>query len=503
MTYMLKKIRIITASIVFILCTLLFVDFSGLSTRLFGWLAKIQFLPAVLAVNVAVVVVLILITILFGRIYCSVICPMGIFQDIVSHSFKGWRKRHKKTFSWSPEKKILRYGILAVFIILLVAGFTAIADLVAPYSSFGRIAQNLFAPIWAWGNNLCAWIAEKADGYGFAHKEVWIRSIPTFVIAAVTFIIIFILAALNGRTYCNTICPVGTILSFFSRFAIFRPMIDTGKCKSCHACERNCKAACIDIDHKIIDYSRCVDCFDCIGSCKLGGMKYKPFRKAVATPKKDASQVKANDAGRRAFLGTSALTLTALTLKAQEKKVDGGLAAVEGKKIPQRTVPVVPFGALSVKDFYQHCTACQLCVSQCPNGVLRPSTSLEHLMQPEMSYERGWCRIECNKCAEVCPSGPIRKYNVEEKTTMHIGTAHVDLDLCVVNRDGVSCGNCARHCPAGAIIMVKKDSSDKHSLRIPTVDESRCIGCGACEYLCPSRPYSAIHVNGLMVHRKD
>ena len=70
-------------------------------------------------------------------------------------------------------------------------------------------------------------------------------------------------------------------------------------------------------------------------------------------------------------------------------------------------------------------------------------------------------------------------------------------------RDGVSCGNCARHCPAGAIIMVKKDSSDKHSLRIPTVDESRCIGCGACEYLCPSRPYSAIHVNGLMVHRKD
>ena len=313
---MLKKIRIITASIVFILCTLLFVDFSGLSTRLFGWLAKIQFLPAVLAVNVAVVVVLILITILFGRIYCSVICPMGIFQDIVSHSFKGWRKRHKKTFSWSPEKKILRYGVLAVFIILLVAGFTAIADLVAPYSSFGRIAQNLFAPIWAWGNNLCAWIAEKADGYGFAHKEVWIRSIPTFVIAAVTFIIIFILAALNGRTYCNTICPVGTILSFFSRFAIFRPMIDTGKCKSCHACERNCKAACIDIDHKIIDYSRCVDCFDCIGSCKLGGMKYKPFRKAVATPKKDASQVKANDAGRRAFLGTSALTLTALTLKA-------------------------------------------------------------------------------------------------------------------------------------------------------------------------------------------
>ena len=163
----------------------------------------------------------------------------------------------------------------------------------------------------------------------------------------------------------------------------------------------------------------------------------------------------------------------------------------------------VPFGALSVKDFYQHCTACQLCVSQCPNGVLRPSTSLEHLMQPEMSYERGWCRVECNRCAQVCPSGPIRNYSIEEKTTMHIGVAKVNLDLCVVNRDGVSCGNCSRHCPSGAIMMVRKDPSDKDSLRIPTVDESRCIGCGACEFLCPSRPLSAIWVNGLKVHRRD
>ena len=124
-------------------------------------------------------------------------------------------------------------------------------------------------------------------------------------------------------------------------------------------------------------------------------------------------------------------------------------------------------------------------------------------MQPEMSYEKGWCRIECNKCSQVCPSGPIRPYSIEEKTTMHIGTAKVDPELCVVNRDGVSCGNCARHCPAGAIMMVRKDPSDKDSLRIPAVNESRCIGCGACEFLCPSRPISAIKVNGLSEHKKD
>ena len=512
---MLKRIRIILAGIVFILCTFLFLDFSGLMTRWFGWLAKIQLLPAALALNEVIVIALLLLTLIFGRAYCSVICPMGIFQDVVMAANKGWRKRHKKQFSWSPEKKWLRYGVFVIFIAAMILGANALVALLAPYSSYGRMAQNLLAPIWMWGNNLCAWVAEKAGGYAFEHKDVWIRSLPTFIIACVTFIAVYILAARNGRTYCNTICPVGTLLSFFSRFAIFRPVIDKSRCKTCHLCERNCKAACIDLKEHKVDYSRCVDCFDCIDTCKFGAMKYKPFWKASgkdsgvsgkakgSADAKDVAASESGDNGRRAFIGTTALTLGALTLGAQEKKVDGGLAAVIWKKVPERTVPLVPFGALSVKEFYQHCTACQLCVSQCPNGVLRPSASLEHLMQPEMSYERGWCRVECNKCSQVCPSGPIKAYSIEEKTTMHIGTAKVDPDLCVVNRDGVSCGNCARHCPAGAIMMVRKDPSDKDSLRIPAVDESRCIGCGACEFLCPSRPFSAIHVNGLSVHRKD
>jgi len=126
--------------------------------------------------------------------------------------------------------------------------------------------------------------------------------------------------------------------------------------------------------------------------------------------------------------------------------------------------------------------------------------SLDRLMQPEMGYEDGYCRPECTKCSQVCPAGAILPISSEEKTAVHIGTATVDRSLCVVEKDGVSCGNCARHCPVGAIRMVRLDPDDPDSLRIPSVDESRCIGCGACEYLCPSRPYSAIHVNGLQVH---
>ena len=475
---MLRKIRITLASIVFILCAALFLDGSGTVSSWFGWLAKLQFLPALLALNLAVVIVLIVLTLIFGRAYCSVICPLGIMQDGISH-ISSMRKGKKARFRWSPEVKWLRYSILALFIIALAAGLTSVSALLAPYSAFGRIATSLVRP-----------------------------ALPTAIIAGVTLLVVGILAWIGGRTYCNTVCPVGTVLSFFSRFSLLRPVIDADKCRNCRACEHKCKASCINIDNHEIDYSRCVDCFNCLDSCRFGALKYRMAwnRKACGASGtvQDNAEVSTEEgkhnAGRRAFISSSVIAATAIALEAQEKKVDGGYAAVTAKKAPERTNPIVPFGAVSLRHFHQHCTRCQLCVSQCPNDVLRPSTSLDRLMLPEMSYENGWCRPECTKCSEVCPAGAILEITPEEKTAIHVGTASVDLDLCVVNRDNVHCGNCARHCPAGAIRMVRKNPDDENSLLIPTVLEDRCIGCGACEFLCPSRPYSAIHVNGRIDH---
>ena len=475
---MLRKIRITLASIVFILCAALFLDGSGTVSSWFGWLAKLQFLPALLALNLAVVIVLLVLTLIFGRAYCSVICPLGIMQDGISH-ISSMRKGKKARFRWSPEVKWLRYSILALFIIALVAGLTSVSALLAPYSAFGRIATSLVRP-----------------------------ALPTAIIAGVTLLVVGILAWIGGRTYCNTLCPVGTVLSFFSRFSLLRPVIDADKCRNCRACEHKCKASCINIDNHKIDYSRCVDCFNCLDSCRFGALKYRMAWNSktceAAGTVQDNAEVSTEEgkhnAGRRAFISSSVIAATAIALEAQEKKVDGGYAAVTAKKAPERTNPIVPFGAVSLRHFHQHCTRCQLCVSQCPNDVLRPSTSLDRLMLPEMSYENGWCRPECTKCSEVCPAGAILEITPEEKTAIHVGTASVDLDLCVVNRDNVHCGNCARHCPAGAIKMVRKNPDDENSLLIPTVLEDRCIGCGACEFLCPSRPYSAIHVNGRIDH---
>jgi ferredoxin len=489
-----SKIRRILALVFFTFITLLFLDFTGTIHAWFGWMAKIQFLPALLALNVGVIIGLVVLTLLMGRIYCSVICPLGVFQDIISW-FGG--KAKKNRFRYSKPLTWLRYGMLALFVVAFIAGIGSLVALLAPYSAYGRIASNLISPIYLWGNNLLAYFAEQANSYAFYTTEIWLKGGATFVVAILTLVVLTYISWKNGRTYCNTICPVGTVLGFLSRFSLLKPVIDTDKCNGCGLCARNCKAACIDSKNHAIDYSRCVVCLDCIDKCKQGAIKYVPRKKSTAT-----CETENVDNGRRAFMTASAIAATASVVKAQEKKLDGGLATIVNKEKPLRKTPIVPPGALSAKNFAQHCTACQLCVQVCPNQVLRPSTGLMNMMQPEVSYERGYCRPECTKCSEVCPAGAIRPIDRAEKSSIQVGHAVWVEKNCIVNTDNVSCGNCARHCPTGAIQMVPKDANDPKSLKIPVVNTERCIGCGACENLCPSRPFSAIYVEGHEVHKE-
>lgn len=489
----LRKLRISLAVIFLIAITLLFLDFTGTIHAWLGWMAKIQFLPAILALNAGVIIGLVALTLVFGRIYCSVICPLGVMQDI----FAWFGKKNKKNrYTYSPAKNILRYMMLGVVIVAFLLGIGSIVALFAPYSAYGRIAQNLLAPIWQFGNNLLADWAEKHDSYTFYSVDVWVRSGVTLAVAVITLVVLGVLAWRNGRTYCNTICPVGTVLGFLSKYSLFKTVIDTSKCNGCGLCARNCKAACINSKEHEIDYSRCVACMDCIGKCHKGAISYRFRRKYSAT-----TTEKQPDNSRRQFLTTTAIVAATTAIKAQEKTVDGGLAVIADKKIPERTTRIVPPGAKSLRNMAQHCTACQLCVSACPNGVLRPSTNLETLMQPESSYERGYCRPECTRCSDVCPAGAIIKITTADKSAIQIGHAVWVKENCVPLTDGVECGNCARHCPVGAIQMVPSDKDNPDSPKIPVVNDERCIGCGACENLCPARPFSAIYVEGHQVHR--
>lgn len=443
----LKTIRIILAALMLLSITALLLDATGMLRHWLGWAPKVQLLPAILAGNLVMVIGVLVVTALIGRFYCAVVCPMGVFQDIFV-----WARKlifPKRKFHYAKPANWLRYVFLVAFVALMILGLNGLAVLIAPYSAYARMVTGIHAS-------------------GAVH---WV--------AIVTLVVIGLMSFCWGRLWCNTICPVGTLLSLVSRFRVIGIRIDSEKCIGCHKCEHGCKAMCIDVDNCTVDSSRCVNCFNCLTQCKAGAISFS------GKNRKPADKDGRVDSSRRKFLATTAALGAAMAVEAQEQKMDGGLAAITGKTVPERKTPVKPFGAKSLKNFHSRCTGCQLCVSQCPEKVLRPSTKLESLMQPEMNYADGYCRMACTRCSEVCPAGAIKPVTKEEKTAISIGCAVVLAENCI------GCGTCARHCPSAAIMMVEGK---------PSVNEARCLGCGACEYYCPARPVTAIYVEGREVH---
>ena len=442
----LKVIRIILAALMLLGITALLLDTTGVLRHWLGWMPKVQLLPAMMALNVAVVVAILLVTLVIGRFYCAVVCPMGIFQDLFvwAHKLIFGKKRpyrYRKPANW------LRYTVLALFVLAMLVGMNSIAVLIAPYSAYARMVTGLHA------SGLAQWVA------------------------IATLAVIGLMSFTMGRLWCNTICPVGSLLGLLAKHRLFGIRIDAAKCVGCRKCEHGCKAMCIDIDNKTVDHSRCVDCWNCLAQCPVGAISLGG--------KQPAESTKPVDDSRRKFVAGTVAVGAAMAVQAQEQKRDGGLAALMDKQVPQRKTPLKPFGSQSIKNFGTRCTACQLCVSQCPEKVLRPSAKLESLMQPELNYTDGYCRMACTRCSEVCPAGAIQPISKEEKTAISIGCAVVLKDNCI------GCGTCARHCPSAAISMVDGK---------PAVNDARCLGCGACEYYCPARPMTAIYVEGREIH---
>lgn len=506
---MLRIARIVLALAAFLAIIFLFVDFTGSAAALLGFLPRYQLIPALLALNVVALAVLVALTLLFGRVYCSVLCPLGVFQDIVA-AFRRFvtprRKRRAGMYRPAKAHTALRAAFLVLFALLVAGSFAAlmpasVAGLLDPYSIFGRAAAAfVVAPANSLANILFDAAFDRGMMFADAHAPALNMPLIIAIVAAAQLIVVGVMAWRTGRTYCNSVCPVGSMLGFLAKYSLFRPHIDLTRCNSCGSCGRHCKAKCIDTKAHAIDYSRCVACMDCMEHCSQGALRYTMRRTKAERP--DAQSA---DRGRRSFVTGLAIAAGAGAAMAADKAVDGGLAPLKSKQPRKDATPSVPAGAVSIRHLRSHCTACQLCVSSCPSGVLRPSLSPDGFMQPVMVFTDGFCRPECVKCSHVCPAGAIKPVEPAQKSSIKTGTAVVDASICISAAYGQTCGNCVRHCPAGALKMVKDPATG--NLR-PVVDTEACIGCGSCEYHCPSgtagmlsAKHAAIYVDGVEQHR--
>ncbi|MDP4210034.1 MAG: 4Fe-4S binding protein [Bacteroidota bacterium] len=511
MTKLWKPLRIIVSLIILLSVIAVFIDFKQVFAS--QWYTKatyLQFLPSLIKffsvaglISAGFIIVLIL-TLLFGRVYCSTICPLGIFQDIVSFLSKKLRTK-KFRFKYAKANNILRYTFLGLAILPVLFGSIYILYLLDPYSNFGRFVSDLGRPLYIKVNNLLASILIKHNVYSVSPYDIVKFDWLTIIFPAIMLVVVVWLSLTRGRLYCNTVCPVGTFLGLVSKISIFKLKFDESKCTKCAKCAFACKSQCISIKDQTVDFSRCVGCFNCLNVCDNNSINYKlslPKKKETITLDEGPA-----DPSKRNFIAGSVLLAGAMIglsklAKAQEtssKTNELPEPASDEKrtnhvKIDRKNYCTPP-GSKSISHFKDACTACHLCVSACPNGVIQPSLfeyGVTGMLQPYMDYRSGFCNYECTKCGHVCPTGAILPLTHEEKVVTQMGVALFIKTNCIVYVEETACGSCSEHCPTQAVSMVKY----KGELTIPHVTPEICVGCGACEKVCPAKPNKAIYIEG-------
>jgi ferredoxin-type protein NapF len=364
--------------------------------------------------------------------------------------------------------------------------------LLDPYSIFGRIMTYFTKPVVLLLNNLLSWIFGNFDIYTFVNAPVTSFGLAAYYVPAAFLLLVGIMSFTSGRLFCNTVCPVGTFLGLLSKVSLLRIKFDEEKCTKCGRCSLACKSSCIDFLNKDVDHSRCVGCFNCLKSCPDKALEYS----LISVKRAEQEKIAETDNGRRNMIAGSLLFLlgsAGTSASAQNKTAPIPKKASTVKE--NRTSPVSPPGSTTISNFNANCTACSLCISVCPNNVLVPSVrqyGLARIMQPHMDYHKGFCAYECIRCLEVCPTGAMLPLVIEAKKLTQIGKAVFIKDNCIVNTEKTACGACAESCPTKAVHMIPFEGK----LVIPETKDEICIGCGHCEYACPTTPYKAIFVNG-------
>lgn len=459
-----RKLRLAISSIIF-LALILSLYFSIVNTDFFRIVTHTQFFSlfttlffSKLIIFSVGFIILVFLTLMFGRFYCSFICPLGILQDIILFIKKLFVK--KNFYKYSKSYSILRYAIFIICIFTAAFGTFFVISLLEPFTVFLRIYSVFVLPLRTFINNIIV-----HSNTSFIVQKYTLITLPIIITAVSSLIIITVMVFLRGRIYCNTLCPVGAFLAYISMHSK-NGIVLSKNCKHCRKCEAVCKSECIDSKNLKVDNERCVMCGDCLTVCNYSSISYKKLNNNTAE-------------NRKTFIKYSFSILGAFTL-----------GEVFGKIIKpklKRKSFILPPGAKSVNQFSEKCTACYSCVASCPSKVITPS--IENNLRPIMKYDIGFCNYECQNCLTACPTGAIEQTDIDTKKRTQMGRAVFERDKCIVITKNEDCGACSEHCPTKAVTMIYEGN-----LLLPKTQDHICIGCGACEYACPSFPKKSIHV---------
>ncbi len=489
---MLAIIRRIIACLVLLAFAASFIPWGGAEPlSSLWWVERVQFVPALLgawsgkAWAALVLAGLLVLTLIFGRVFCSWLCPLGIVQDIANRVARPRPGRRKgRGVRFAPNHPWLRGSMALLAFGGLAAGSAGLLTWLDPYSIAARGMAAL-------GNPVLTWLVGNAGAE--LPPPAWERYAPWgMAAAAFSLAVPLAMAVWRGRLYCNTLCPVGAVLGLISRVAPCTPHIDRSTCGRCASCMKRCKAQAIDVKNMRVDSSRCVACYDCLSACSRGAMTLRPqWRNAAANEQqKTIPNEEGVDTSRRAFLG---LGVAGLATAALPEMPEGEPSTNPAEQGTNEAPAAVPPGAQSVERFLDHCTACGLCIANCPTQVLRPSLlalGMRGFMKPTLNFTRAGCAPNCTACSHACPEGALLPLSLAEKRRTQIGLVHFYQEHCRVWKEGKSCARCVKpgNCPTGALVA--------QEVNIPSVDAERCRGCRRCSRVCPVGAITRVQVEG-------
>jgi polyferredoxin len=429
-------------------------------------------------------------TLVFGRVWCGWVCPLGSLLDWTA--FRSARRRSRLIPLWLRKVKV---GLLAATLVMALFGslslliFDPITLITRSFTvsivpTVNYLVESLERFLYA-----VPTLRPMVDGFeGMVRGRLLPANQPAFDQNILIMLLLVALVSANwlaDRFWCRYACPLGALLGLVSKFSIFRP-VAAANCNHCTHCELVCRPGAIDAfrEKPVVQTSECIMCLDCLASCSRRALELKPEPKFILNQETDLS--------RREALGFLAAGAASLVL------MRTGVSS-------RTTNPLLlrPPGSQLEPSFLSACLRCSLCMKICPTSGLQPAldqAGLEAFWTPVLVPRLGSCEYGCNACGQVCPSGAIPNLTLAQKRQAVIGKALVDRDRCLPWASNVPCIVCEEMCPTPQKSIeleeaqVIFESGEELKLQRPRVIEDRCIGCGICENRCPLEGQAGIHV---------
>lgn len=454
----------------------------------------------------------VVLSLLLGRVYCGWICPMGTALDVCERAFHLRGRRPAQAPGW---RRLKFYLLIALLVTMLLPVAHSGAGELGLRDSVGLSAAYLLDPIAVLTRTVTwsafpavQWLTSSTNqtltGYyysdyvakhpfwetvlrPFQREEATVTRPVYFRLGLPSLLMFAGLVSLGrgaSRFWCRNLCPLGALLGFLGKKAPVRLAV-SGECNRCLRCVNECKVGAITEDPTVYRGAECIACYSCLRVCPKGAIS---LTVGYADSRDDAVRL-----DRRRVLGAAGIGIAAAVLP----KVDWATKTSSGRervlKISSDRL-IRPPGAQSEEAFVSGCVRCGECMAVCPTNTLQPALGeggLEAIGTPIIVPRIGPCTQECNACGNVCPARVIAPFAVTEKSYLYLGTARVDRSTCIAWAQGKQCVVCDEVCSYDAIAPDIDNGVGR-----PVVNQSICVGCGQCEFVCPVEPRGAIRISG-------